>query len=249
MNDFFSGIQYLLDGFKLIRKPGVKRYVFIPLLINILLFAGLFIISKHYIAEFNLWFLHYLPVWLAWLSTVLWVLFLISFFLIFIATFVTIANIISSPFNSLLAEKVELYLTGALPPQRSVFESIKDVPHILGRQLAIILYFLPRACALFILFFIPVVHLLVPALWFLFNAWFMALTYIDYPTDNHRVSLPRAREWLEEKRWVSFSFGLSVLVTSMIPVLNFFVVPASVAGATKFWLEESGRLGDFRPKN
>jgi len=47
------------------------------------------------------------------------------------------------------------------------------------------------------------------------------------------------RVWLHQRRWAALGFGVSVLVCSMIPVLNCFVIPAAVAGATKFWVEQN----------
>lgn len=239
MNHPISGFQYLIDGFRLLSKPGLRRFVVIPLFINIILFVLLFILMRHYMGEFNVWFESYLPAWLKWLGTVLWLLFFISFFLILIYTFVTIANIIAAPFNSLLAEKVEYYLSGSLPESKNLLENIKDMPRIIGRQISILIYYLPRAVFILILFFIPVVQAIAAILWFLFNAWFMTLTYIDYPTDNHRIPLRDVRVWLKQKKGVSFGFGISVLIFTMIPFLNFFTIPAAVAGATKFWVNES----------
>lgn len=234
---FFIGFHYLIDGFRLISKPGLKRFVIIPLTINILLFASLFLLLQHYMHAFNAWLLSYLPAWLQWLGLLLWWIFFFGFFIVSIYLFVTVANIISAPFNSLLAEKVEMYLTSHLPEQRSVLANVKDTPRIIGRQLAILGYYLPRALFILILFLIPILHILAVIVWFLFNAWYMTFTYIDYPTDNHRIPLLRVRQWLNEKRWMALGFGMSILLCSMIPVLNFFVIPAAVAGATKWWVD------------
>lgn len=241
MNNPTYGIEYLLAGFGLLLKPGLKRFVIIPVGINIILFIGLFFLMRHFMSEFNVWFEHFLPTWLHWLSYILWILFFASFFLLFVYTFVMVANIISAPFNSLLAEKVEIYLGGNITEPRSLWENVKDIPRIVGRQLGIIGYYLPRALLILVLFFVPVVQIAAAFIWFLFNAWFMALTYIDYPTDNHQVPLAKVKDWLQERRWVSLGFGVSVLISAMIPVLNFFTVPAAVAGATKFWVEENKR--------
>ncbi|OGT47293.1 MAG: hypothetical protein A3E83_00740 [Gammaproteobacteria bacterium RIFCSPHIGHO2_12_FULL_41_20] len=234
-----AGIYYLIEGFKLITQPGLRRFVLVPLVINILLFSILFFVLRYYLVEFNQWFTQFLPAWLHWLSMVVWVVFVLGFFLMFVSIFVTITNILSAPFNSLLAEKVELYLTGVILEQRSVFANIKTIPHVLLRQLAIIVYYLPRAAGILILFFIPIVQMVAAVIWFVFNAWFMTLTYVDYPTDNHRMSWQQMYAWLEQRRWLGLGFGISVLVVSLVPLLNLFVVPAAVAGATKLWVEES----------
>lgn len=238
-NNPYIGARYILDGFKLILKPGLKRFVVIPLLINIILFAALFALSKHFFGVFNHWLVNHLPHWLYWLSNVLWLVFFIGFFIVMIYVFVTVANLLAAPFNSLLSEKVELYLTGTAREQ-SLRETIYDIPRIIGRQFAILGYYIPRAILIFILFFIPIIQILAAPLWFLFNASFMTLQYIDYPTDNNRVSLTTVRTQLRQARWLSLGFGSGVLVLTMIPIVNFFVIPAAVAGATKLWVEEFG---------
>jgi len=73
-----SGVGYFFKGFELIQKKGIKRFVFIPLFINLVLFSVafyyLYMQLDHYMTSFTQW----LPSWLDWLSTVLWPLVLIS---------------------------------------------------------------------------------------------------------------------------------------------------------------------------
>jgi len=242
-----SGFEYLLEGFKLLTKPGLKRFVIIPLMINIILFIGLFLIARHFFAEFDHWLANYIPSWLHWLDTLLWITFFIGFLLTFIYTFVVFANIISAPFNSFLAEKVEFYLTGKIATQKTFLDNIKDTPRILGRQFALIGYYLPRAIVLLIFFFVPVIQIIAALLWFGFNAWFMALQYLDYPTDNHQIPLSHVHAWLWQNRLLSLSFGAGVLLMTMIPIVNFFIVPAAVAGATRLWVEK-GRSNTGKSK-
>lgn len=238
MNNLLSGSKYLIDGLQLIFKPGLKRFVIIPLLINFCLFIILFLTLNHFVHLFNVWFEGYLPAWLQWLGVILWIIFFLAFILIFLYTFVIIANLISSPFNGLLAEKVEFYLTGKKLSERTIFENIKDVPRIIGRQFAILGTYLPMAALILICFFLPIVQSVAAIIWFIFNAWYMTLLYVDFPSDNHRVPLRDVREKLKIKRWLVLGFGISISFMLMIPVLNFFVMPAAVAGATKLWLEE-----------
>jgi CysZ protein len=237
-NHLTAGLSYFIDGFVLITKPGLRRFVVIPLLINTLLFIGLFFLSHHFIEQFNVWFAQHLPKWLQWLSTVLWLLFFISFFMTIVYTFVIVANIVSAPFNSFLAEKVEYYLTGHIAEGRSLYENLKDIPRIVGRQIAIIAYYIPRALLVMILFFVPIIQTLAPILAFLFHAWFMSLIYFDYPTDNHRVALKEVKVWMRQQHWLTLGFGMGVLISSMIPIINCLTIPAAVAGATKCWIEQ-----------
>jgi CysZ protein len=237
VTSFALGMQSFIAGFGLITKPGIKRLVFIPLLINVCLFVVLFFVFRYFVSEFNHWFAAHLPSWLQWLSAILWLLFFISFFLFFVATFVAFANIISAPFNSLLSDAVERYLTGQAQPSRGFYENMKDIPRVIGRQLAVLGFYLPRALLLLMLFFIPIIQAVAAIFWFLFNAWYMTLTYLDYPTDNHRISFKATRAWLKERRLEGLGFGVSVLIAAMIPVFNLLVMPAAVAGATHYWLK------------
>jgi len=74
-------------------------------------------------------------------------------------------------------------------------------------------------------------------LWFVFSAWMMAMQYIDYPMDNHRTTFDDMRKYLKTHRGISFGFGCAVMIAAMIPGVNFFVMPAAVAGATLMWVE------------
>ncbi|MNZ46681.1 putative sulfate transport protein CysZ [compost metagenome] len=68
----------------------------------------------------------------------------------------------------------------------------------------------------------------------------MAIQYIDYPADNHKLGWNEMLAWLREKRWQSMGFGGSVYLVLLIPVVNILMMPAAVAGATLFWVRERG---------
>ena len=235
-NNVLTGASYLLEGFKLLFKPGLKRFVILPLIVNMLVFISLFFLSYHFFNQFNHWIESQLPHWLHWLGFILWALFFVGFSLLVLYTFIILANLIAAPFNSFLAEKVEWYLTGKTHEQ-TFWATCKDFPRAMGRQLAVLGYYIPRAGVFIILFFIPIIQLFAAFIWFGFNAWMMSLQYLDYPTDNQRIAFKTVRAQLNKKRWLILGFGLSVLIFTMIPILNFFVIPAAVAGATKLWIE------------
>ncbi len=84
--------------------------------------------------------------------------------------------------------------------------------------------------------------LLVPAvgqlLWAGFSAWMLAISFADYPMANHGLSFPHQRRLLGEHRWLALGFGLAVMLAMTIPIVNFFVMPCAVAGATAMWVKE-----------
>jgi CysZ protein len=232
------GIKSLFQGLELITKPGIRQFVIIPMLINILIFSIFLVSANHYLHHFNQWLANYIPHWLLWLSWVIWLFFFLSFFVMFIYSFTTLTNIISAPFNSLLAEKVQEYLTGTIPASCTWLQSLKNVPNDFYRQISILGYYLPRALALLILFFVPVIHIFAGIFWLIFNAWFLSLQYLDYPAVNHHIPLRQLHSLIKSKRSACLGLGLATLFLSMIPILNFIVMPVAIAGATHLWIKE-----------
>ena len=164
---------------------------------------------------------------------------LVAFMVFF--SFTMLANIIAAPFNGFLSEKVETVVRGTddFPPF-SWGELIAMIPRTLAREMRKLGYFLPRAIGLFILSLIPVVNLIAAPLWLLFGIWMMAIQYIDYPADNHKMSWQDMLAWLRQKRWQSLGFGGIVYLALLIPLVNILMMPAAVAGATLFWVRERG---------
>lgn len=236
-----SGPQYLGEGLKLILRPGLRLFVLLPLTLNLVLFIALIGFAMR---EFSGWvdaFMPSLPDWASFLEYLIWPLFVALVVLLVFFSFTMIANIIAAPFNGFLAEKVEVVVRGQddFPPF-SWAELVAMVPRTIGRELRKLGYFLPRAAGLLILSFIPVVNLMSTPLWFVFGIWMMAVQYIDYPADNHKLGWNEMLAWLREKRWQSLGFGGSVYLALLIPFVNIVMMPAAVAGATLFWVREGG---------
>ncbi|WJG10898.1 sulfate transporter CysZ [Aliiglaciecola sp. LCG003] len=237
-----SGVSYFFEGFSLIRTKGLKRFVFIPLAVNLILFSvALYFLVGQIEGGIN-YIINMIPdwEWLAWFKAgvtyILWPLALISILLVFALIFGSLANWVAAPFNGLLAEKVELHLTGQPLGDSGVLDIVKDIPRTLGRELAKLVYYIPRAIGFLLLFFIlPVIGQI---LWFMFSAWMMSIQYCDYPFDNHKVGFKTMRHTLQASRTNSFSFGVMVSVFSMIPIVNFLVMPVAICGATSMWVHD-----------
>lgn len=237
-----TGPQYLREGLALILSPGLRLFVILPLTVNLLLFGGLIYLALH---QFGGWvdaFMPSLPKWLMFLEYILWPLFVILVVLMVFFTFTMLANIIAAPFNGFLAEKVETVARGEdSSPPFSWAELLAMLPRTLAREARKLAYFAPRALALLILSFIPVVNLVAAPLWLLFGVWMMAVQYIDYPADNNKMSWAEMMVWLRQRRWKSLSFGAVTYAGLLVPVLNLLIMPAAVAGATLFWVREGGK--------
>lgn len=238
-NNPISGAGYLLRGFALLNRAGIRRYVIVPLLINIVLFAALLTVAGQHVGALIDQLLPQLPHWLAWLSWLLWLLFAITAVILVFFLFTLVANLIASPFNAYLAEAVEYRLTGIKP--ESGLSLLAETRAALLGELRKYGYYLLWVIPLLVLFLIPGLNLIAPFLWSLFGAWMMAVQYADYPMGNHGLAFPQQRKVLRTQRWLSLGFGGAAMFATLIPLVNFLVMPAAVAGATALWVERLGK--------
>jgi len=239
MSNPFAGIGYFFQGLRLIVQPGLRRYVIIPLLINFTLFGGLLWFGAGQFELFMNWLMPELPEWLQWAEWLLWVVFAVSALLILFFTFSLLANIVAAPFNGLLAEAVELHLTNQPLHSGGGWKKMMRelVPTIID-ELRKLLYLIAWSLPFLLLFLIPVVNLVAPFIWLAFSAWMLTVEYADYPMGNHGLRSAEQKQRLADKRLLSMGFGGAVTVATMIPVFNFVVMPAAVAGATAMWVQK-----------
>lgn len=238
MHALSDGTRAFLQGLHLINRPGVRIYVVIPLLINVLVFALLFWVVSGYFGGWVDSLIPGLPEWLAWISWLLWLFFGIAVAIVMFFTFTLLANIIGAPFNSLLAEAVERHLTGEQLPSPSFTEILKGAPAMMLDELRKQMYYVGWMVVLLLLYLIPLVNLAAPFVWVVFSAWVMALQYCDYPMGNHQLKGEEQRKRLREHRWEALGFGGMALLATLIPLFNFLVMPVSVAGATALWVKK-----------
>lgn len=233
-----NGIHYFFKGWKLISLPGIRRFVIIPLIVNFLLmgiaFVWLFSELGHWVPTL----MFYVPGWLQWLSYVLWPVAIVTILLVFSYFFSTIANWIAAPFCGLLSEQLEAKLTGSSLPEARWGDVIKDIPRVMKRELQKLVWYLPRAAALFVGYFVPGLgQTAIPLLWFLFTAWMLSIQYCDYPFDNHKISFRKMRVALRQHKTDNMQFGALVSLFTMIPLLNLVIMPVAVCGATAMWID------------
>ncbi len=240
-----NSIQYLIRGFKLLNAPGIRPFVIIPLVLNIIFFFSL---GAFALGQFDAWMdtlVNSIPKWLSFITWLLWPIFIVMLLMAFAYVFTIVANFIASPFNGFLAEKVELKITGqAIPGENNWKEIIALVPRSIGREVAKLTYYLPWAIGVFIITMIPGVNAIAPVLWLLLGSWMMAVQYVDYPMDNHRIPFIELKKRLRQRRLSSLGFGFAVMIGTLIPLLNLLIIPAAICGATLFWLDELKEAGD-----
>lgn len=239
MQDLIKGARYLIKGFGLIQQKGIRHFAYLPVLINAVLFSIAIWLGT---SQFDSWMNALMPTWLPeWLVSVLmWILWPLFFLLIAVIVFFTfsiIANILAAPFNGPLAEAVERKISNQSPPEMSFSDILKDTPKILISELGKLIYMLKWVIPLLLISFIPLINFISPVLWVMYSSWILALDYHDFPMGNHQIFFKEQRQKLKQKRNLALGFGLATMGVTMIPLLNFIVIPAAVAGATVLYLE------------
>jgi len=237
----FSGAQYLSKGFSLIWQPGIRRFVFIPLLINLVLLSIATVYAFNWLSDWydslqqSEWAIVQWSVeYLGWL---IWPVIIIAVFVTVFFVFAFLANWVAAPFNGLLSEAVERHLAGK-NFQEEAFSwkrFFADIPRLMGREWRKLAYYLPRALGCLLLFF--VIGPVAPIIWFIFNAWMTAIQYIDYPMDNRRISFDETLAVIRQRKSGPFTFGAIIMFITMVPVLNILIMPVAVAGATNLWFD------------
>jgi CysZ protein len=230
------GASYLVRGFRLLSSRGLRRFVLIPFAVNSVVFASGIWFGASWFGGLVERLRELLPNWLDWLAWLLWPVFTLAALVVVFFCFSLVANLIGAPFNGLLAEQVERVRSGKVPAGGIDWQRLlRDLPGTLLDEIRKILYALVWALPFLVLAI--TVPLVGPLLWFLFTAWIAALQYLDFPMGNHGLSFREMRAALRRHRAVGLGFGGATALAATMPVLNFLVMPAAVAGATLLWLE------------
>ncbi len=244
IRDITRGSHYLAQGFSMIKSPDIRRYVVMPLLLNILLFGFVIWFGYQQLAPMVQWVMASLPEFLAFLEWIIWLFITLMVTVIVFFTFTPIANIVAAPFNAIMAEKIEEKLTGEdINSGVSLLTIIKD--SILS-QLGKLGYIALWSLGLLLITAIPLINLISPLLWVLFGSWLLALEYMDYPMGNHDLNFKQQKQALKTRRGLALGFGGSVMVLTSIPLINFIVMPVAVAGVTIMWVREYRDVADPR---
>lgn len=234
-----TGAGYVIRGAKMLGHKNLRLFVIIPLLVNILIFGSLVGVGLNFIDTQIDSLMGWVPEWLSFIEWILWPLIVVAFSLMTGYLFTALALVIASPFNALLAEKAEELITGRpVDSLEGLGAALLAVPRGVLREIYKLMYYLPMFAFVLIMTFIPVINAISPVLWFALGAWMMSLQFIDYPMDNHQLSFADVKEAVRSRRMSSLGFGGVVALCASIPIVNFFVVPSAVVGATLFWCEQ-----------
>jgi len=223
-----NALNCLIEAFAWLFRPGIRRFILLPLAVNIILFAAGSYAAFHYGAALVESFL---PGWLAWLHWLLYPLLTLALLILTYYGFSLMANLIAAPFNSLLAAAVEKIERGEPTPSDTPLW--RDILASFAQELHKLLYFLALALPTLVLALI--LPPLAPVLWFAYTAWCAALQYMDYPMANNGIRFRAQRQRLRQKRGDVLACGGGISLLTTIPVINLVAMPVGVIAATLYW--------------
>jgi CysZ protein len=240
---FFRGLLTLLRAVSLIfRTRKIRRLAYIPIIINVIIFitTGCLLIwlgaayINSYVGEGTLGFSATVAAVL--IGIALWLL--ISFF-----AFGFIAPLLSAPFNDPLSRSVERIVsgqTGETPGSGLVRDNLRAIGAALKIFAAEIFILGP----LLLLLLIPVIGALIftlPA------AFFLALSYLDYPLDRRRMKLREKFSYAFSHLPEVMGLGSGCLLLASIPIINIFLIPTATTAATLLFLNLSKKAELLSP--
>ncbi|MBD9357054.1 sulfate transporter CysZ [Methylomonas albis] len=223
-NNPVFALNCLWQGVKMLTHPELRKYLLIPLFINMVLYTGAFVLGYHSVSAL----IHsFIPDWLSWLNWILWPLFFVSFLVIGFFTFTLFANLIAAPYYSQLAAKTLQLISGG-----SVAKAELSWDKVFFGELRRVGYLLLRVLPLLLLFLIPVVNLIAPFIWAVFAAWGIAMEFLAYPLEERGLPFPKQKQFMQQTRWGVLSFGGLTGLGLTLPIVNLLMGQAAVIGAT-----------------
>lgn len=229
-----SGPACLIEGFRMLLRPGMRRFVILPLLGNIvILLLASFVLFYALDSALDRW----LPEGADWLRWLLFPLFAFAILVGGLFTFSVLANLLLGPFLGLLASQVRRQLGVVDPPNadpRGFWAGLRaDFAHEFRRLAYIALCLL----GVFALGWIPILQLAAAPIGILVAAWLLMVEYSGHDSSIERMSLREQLAFLRQHRLAALGFGLTTMGALLVPVLNLALLPAAVAGAT-VWMHE-----------
>jgi CysZ protein len=215
-------------------QSSLWKIAALPIALNIVLFVIGIVVYVHFFPDLLAKFMGRPEIWYMWIVYVLVIILLVMafalFFIVFGFTVVGCAR--AGPFLDLLSEKVERQL-GREEPERSLRQALAGMTRGLIFSLVTLALFVASQLLILALWMLPVVGQIASAVLSpLAEAYFFAAEFFDFPLGRRGLSTCARYRFVNRHRPEAVGFGLAVFLTTLIPLLNFFMLPAAAVGAT-----------------
>ena len=222
-------------GWELCCHSRYRKFVIVPVLINIFVFVLLGGFLLYYVGSWIDYWHQSLPSFLAWLTYLLWPILILIILMVFAYVFSMICALIGAPFYLMLSKAIQQDILGQCAPKTSLIQDALDIPKVLKREFAKSLGHFPYWLLGCVLSYIPGVNVLTPIYWGGCGARIFAVHFFDYPADNHHHSLKQTKAFIQANKVSCYLLGFWSYLGLSVPILNIFVLPAAVAVASEFY--------------
>ena len=219
-----------MKAFKFIGQNKLKKFYFIPGIINIILITSFYFLSKFIggaLVEFasnllggNL---------NSFIQFILKFIIYLTIFAIYYLIYKTLILIVLSPFLSYISERTESIIT-----EKTFNFSLKDNLYFIKRGIIVTLKSFLRefvmTCIILLLFFIPIVNTAIPILLFIVQSYYIGFSFIDYTLERYDFETGTN---LIRQNYIFFLInGGLFTILLFIPLIGIFIAPLVTAVAT-----------------
>ncbi|MDY0211394.1 MAG: sulfate transporter CysZ [Desulfuromonadaceae bacterium] len=238
MRGFINGLLSIWQAWIfLYRNPSLFRYAAIPFFINVVVFIAIIFLGNEY---FSYLVGSYISTGDNWLWQILaWgargVAFLFMLVVVFF-TFTVVGNFIAAPFNDVLSEKTEHMLMDTTCSEAfSVAALFSDVWRTVVDEVRKLSMFVIVMMLLLPVNFIPLIGPPVFGICtVLLTLYFLVVEYTGFVFSRKRLRFSHQRVFIRTHRTQALGFGLAVMLTLMLPLVQFLTIPLAVVAATLF---------------
>lgn len=224
----------------LARTTRLWGYVLLPILLNCVIWAGLYVglllpgwrVIDQLVAG--------LPAWASLLGGLLQLLLVAGLLIITGVLLLQFGVILGSPWYGQLSEQLEQLRTGK-PPVREPFSlggAMQDIGRALQFELKKLLLALVVGGVLLLLNLLPGLGTILASIGgIVLAATLVCLDFFDAPLERRRLAFRSKLQLIYSSLPGSASFGLVCLALISVPFLNLLTIPLCVAGGTIFFCD------------
>jgi CysZ protein len=228
-----AGAWHVLAGFGfLLRRPGLWPWAALPILV-----ATACLLAGVVLAVYSMQWLESLLVPTGRVSNVAGFLITLSLYIVTLlaglVVGLAVALVLSAPILEQLSRRVDALVRG------TEVDKSRGLRWELAQAFRGTLYFLAASPGVFLLSLLPLVG---PPLAFLWGAHALAFQQTDAALARRGFDFAARRAWHRYWKLESLGFGMAGLVTLVVPLANFLVVPVLAVGGTLLVLELEDQL-------
>jgi CysZ protein len=234
LNKLFTGFRFAFRGIGFLGgNRDLWGTAILPVLINAVVFVGGLITYIVFFPDILHWLVDYPQAWWQWIVYVLAILLLVAVAaLVIVFGFTLIGCVIAAPFLDTLSEKVERKEGWTAEPA-GVRQSLRDIFGSMRFALMVLALFAISQGLLLLLLLLPglgavAYGVLAPLL----GGFFFALEFFNLPLARRRLSAGAQIRYALDNLGYTVGFGVAVFFTTLVPLLNFLLLPAAAVGAT-----------------